>query len=250
MLTKPETTFVQFNAKQSKKFSSVKSSLLAGSFALLVAFSIATPAAAAQPLPLYDGNMPPDTSVSAPPPLPDNEQTWRQHYAERRDVRETRQELRHEHDILEAERESIKLECLDAKGQEHTQCQAKWADWHMRKDALMMRMHAMQGPAGMERPADHAAVDHSGMDHPHHKHHHHHADCPAGGVMPDGSRCKPGMPPMPAHHAYNHPANPQIQPTPYNGAADTQMPVVTTGEANDNIGNMVTPMRAGQPPMR
>ena len=105
-----------------------------------------------------DPSVPPaSVTASVTAPMPDNEQVWREHYAERRDIREERHELRHEHDALEAEHDSLRLQCLDAKGQDHSQCQEKWRSWHQREDALMVRVHALHDRAAAD--ARYAHID-------------------------------------------------------------------------------------------
>jgi hypothetical protein len=125
--------------------------------------ALLAPALAQQP-PLPSGAYAPPLPAMAPTtPMPDNEQSWREHFAEHRDIRELRQQLRHEHDELEAEHESLRIECINAKGQDHSACQQKWHDLHQRKEALDARIHALHERATQMRaqwaaelpPADH-----------------------------------------------------------------------------------------------
>lgn len=59
---------------------------------------------------------------------------------ERQEIREEMLKIRAEHEELDDECDQIKIHCLNAKGQDHSECRKKWNSLHQRQEALHERM--------------------------------------------------------------------------------------------------------------
>jgi len=84
-------------------------------------------------------------------------------HMQRQQYREEMQRIRAEHEQLESERDTLKATCMNAKGQDHTDCLRKWSEWHQKRDALHQRMQNLHQHAAATDPewaARHRVVKH------------------------------------------------------------------------------------------
>lgn len=89
--------------------------------------------------------------ANPPPPMAGVEHGDGDEYVERRDLREEREKIRAAFEDLETERDQLKIQCMDAKGQERSECRAKWQAFHQRKLALHKRVIALHEAVEADR---------------------------------------------------------------------------------------------------
>jgi len=198
--------------------------LSTGCAALLAAFLVVG-SAQAQTLPEPPINEPFQSDAPMPPAemRQGTMQNWHHGPAERHEMwnqhpmmDQRRMMLHHEEALLEAEHESLRIECMDAKGQERSECERKLVNWKMRKDALMARMNMPQ--PGME---------------------------PRVAQMRNCTPAAPVRPGMPAQQMHCAPMRPGQPPMHNNMMMASMGPFETTEIANDNIGGIVLPPIGG-----
>jgi Spy/CpxP family protein refolding chaperone len=68
---------------------------------------------------------------------------WTQGQNERRELREEREKIRAEHEELQAEHDRLKAHCMDAKGQDRSDCVTQMKALHEKREALHERMKAL-----------------------------------------------------------------------------------------------------------
>lgn len=70
---------------------------------------------------------------------------------ERREFREEAQTIRAEHEDLEMERDRLKSQCMDAKGQERANCHEQWEALKQKQEALHVRIMNLHEKMQAER---------------------------------------------------------------------------------------------------
>lgn len=73
---------------------------------------------------------------------------------ERREFREEAQAIRTEHEDLELERDRLKSQCMDAKGQERTSCHDQWQILKSKQEVLHQRIMSLHERMQAERNRD------------------------------------------------------------------------------------------------
>lgn len=72
---------------------------------------------------------------------------WNGECPERQEIREERERIRAEAEELDAEHDRIKMQCMDSKGQERSECREKWDDLAAQRTALHERRRALKEKA-------------------------------------------------------------------------------------------------------
>jgi chromosome segregation ATPase len=97
------------------------------------------------------------------PPSSETEDEFAEPGLERQEIREEMQKIRAEHEDLDTQHDLLKTQCMNAKGQDRTQCQEKWQTLHEQMDALHARMiEAAREERRHEHNAEHHAMNGSG----------------------------------------------------------------------------------------